>query len=74
LLFIFVWSGQGIGRGIVLPLYIDNAEIVVLQFFVPPCGPSGEFSRRLPVGEVLVVGLNHEGFFSPDQVWSLVLD
>jgi hypothetical protein len=47
---------------------MDDAEVVVLQLFVPPCGSAGQLLKGLPVHEILVVHLYHEGFLGPDKV------
>jgi hypothetical protein len=47
---------------------MDNAEVVVLELLVPPCGPSGQLLWGLPVREVLVVCFNYKGFSGPDEV------
>ncbi len=47
-------------------------EVVVLQFFVPPCCSSVELLWGFPVGEVLMVGFDDEGVFGSDKVGSPV--
>ena len=47
---------------------MDNAEVVVLQFLVPPCGPASQLPWGLPVCEVLVVHFYYEGLLGPDEV------
>jgi hypothetical protein len=53
---------------------MDYLEVVVLQLFMPSCCAPCEFLGFLPVCQVLVVRLDYEWFFSPDEVHSPVLD
>ena len=44
---------------------MDDPEVVVLELLVPSGCSSHEFLWGLPIGEVLVVGFDDEGFLSP---------
>jgi len=71
-LLVLAEARQGIGRGVVFPLEMDDAEVVILELLMPPHGPTSQFLWRLPVCEVLVVHFYHKGFLGPDEVGSPV--
>jgi hypothetical protein len=51
-----------------------NLEVVVLEFLVPSGGSSCQFLGFFPICQVLVVGLDDEGFFRPYEVGSPIFD
>jgi hypothetical protein len=73
LLLVLAGAQQGIGWGIIFSLDMDDAEVVILELLVPPCGPTSQLSWRLPVCEVLVIRFYHEGFLGSDEVGSPVI-
>jgi hypothetical protein len=64
---------QGVSRGVIFPLDVDDAEIVILEFLMPPRGPTSQLLWGLPVCEVFVVRFYHEGFLGPNEVGSPVI-
>jgi hypothetical protein len=51
---------------------VQYSEVVVLQFLMPSSCPSIELLGGFPVGEVLVIGLDDEWLFGPNEVRSPV--
>ena len=53
---------------------MQNLEVVVLEFLVPPRSSSCQLLGFLPIHQVLVVSLDDEGFLCPYEVGPPVFD